>query len=132
MLEKTVRILFTKSEQDAHDRGIRYLISKLRDEGNEVIYTNFLYPEEIANTAIQEDVDLIGLSSSTLGHMQVLKQLKTLLSEQGREDMPIIVGGIIPDDDHEELAKMGITGIFGPGSGIDEVKKFIKSNLHLS
>lgn len=132
MSEKTVRILFTKSEQDAHDRGIRYVISKLRDYGNEVIYTNFLYSEEIANTAIQEDVDIIGLSSSTLGHMQVLRQLKTLLSEQGREDILIIVGGIVPDDDHEELAEMGITGIFGPGSGIDEIKHFIKENLQLS
>jgi methylmalonyl-CoA mutase C-terminal domain/subunit len=132
MLEKTIRILFTKSEQDAHDRGIRYIISKLRDAGHEVIYTNFLYPEEIANTAIQEDVDIVGLSSSTLGHMPVLRQLKTFLSEQGREDMLIIVGGIIPDDDHEELSKMGITGIFGPGSGVDELKAFIKNNLYLS
>ncbi len=129
MLEKIVRILFTKSEQDAHDRGIRYVISKLRDAGYEVIYTNFLYPEEIANTAIQEDVDIVGLSSSTLGHMPVLRQLKTLLSEQGREDMLIIVGGIIPDDDHEELAKMGITGIFGPGTGPDGIQDFIKDNL---
>ncbi|MBT8342197.1 MAG: cobalamin B12-binding domain-containing protein [Desulfatitalea sp.] len=129
MTKKTVRILFTKSEQDAHDRGIRYVISKLRDAGNEVIYTNFLYPEEIANTAIQEDVDIIGLSSSTLGHMPVLRQLKPLLSEQGREDILIIVGGIIPDDDHEELSKMGITGIFGPGTGTDDIKKFISDNL---
>ena len=131
MTEKTIRILFTKSEQDAHDRGIRYIISKLRDAGYEVIYTNFLYPEEIANTAIQEDVDIIGLSSSTLGHMPVLKHLKTFLSEQGREDMLVIVGGIIPDDDHDVLNKMGINGIFGPGSGTKDVTDFIRDNLCL-
>lgn len=128
MGNKTKRILFTKAEQDCHDRGVRYIITKLREAGFEVVYTNFLYPEEIANTAIQEDVDVIGLSSSTLGHMPALRYVKDILKEEGREDILIILGGIIPDDDFDELAKMNISGIFGPGSTSDQVIEYINTN----
>ncbi|RLG29973.1 methylmalonyl-CoA mutase, partial [Methanosarcinales archaeon] len=72
MNKKVARILLTKPEMDCHDRGVRYILTKLKEAGHEVIYTNFLYPEEIVNTAIQEDVDIIGLSCSTQGHMPVL------------------------------------------------------------
>ena len=73
MDKKIRRVLLTKAEQDCHDRGVRYIATKLREAGYEVIYSNFLYPEEVLNTAIQEDVDVVGISSSTLGHMPVLR-----------------------------------------------------------
>jgi methylmalonyl-CoA mutase C-terminal domain/subunit len=126
MEQKITRILLTKAEQDCHDRGVRYIATKLRESGYEVIYTNFLYPEEILNTAIQEDVEIVGLSSSCLGHMQVLAYLKEGLKKEGREDIEIIVGGIIPDDDREGLEKLGIQGVFGPGSTADDLLRFIQ------
>jgi methylmalonyl-CoA mutase C-terminal domain/subunit len=125
MEKKVIRILLTKAEQDCHDRGVRYLATKLREAGCEVIYTNFLYPEEILNTAVQEDVDVIGLSSSTLGHIPVLRYVTRGLKEEGREDILVILGGIIPDDDLEALTGLGVRGIFGPGSGAGEVIDFI-------
>jgi len=127
---KTTRVLLTKAEQDCHDRGVRYIATKLREAGYEVIYTNFLYPEEILNSAIQEDVDVIGLSSSCLGHKEVLGHLKKGLKEEGREDILIILGGIIPDDDLEELGKIGIKGIFGPGSTAEELIQFLEQNMN--
>lgn len=125
----TRRILLTKPEQDCHDRGVRYIATKLRESGYEVIYTNFLYPEEIVNTAIQEDVDVIGLSSSCLGHMQVLREVKQGLKDEGREDILIVVGGIIPDDDLSELASMKIEGVFGPGSTAAQFVEFLEARL---
>lgn len=126
MEKKIVRILLTKAEQDSHDRGVRYIATKLREAGFEVIYTNFLYPEEIVNAAIQEDVDVIGLSSSTLGHIPVLRYVRDSLKEEDRDDILIIVGGIIPDDDLETLSELNIQGVFGPGSRADDVIEYIK------
>ncbi len=125
MEKKVARILLTKAEQDCHDRGVRYIASKLKEAGHEVIYTNFLYPEEILNTAIQEDVDVIGLSSSCLGHMPVLRQVTQGLKEEGREDITVMVGGIIPDDDWPKLEEIGVHGIFGPGSMAEAVVEYV-------
>ncbi len=130
MQGKTIRILLTKAEQDCHDRGVRYIATKLREAGYEVIYTNFLYPEEIVNTAVQEDVDVVGLSSSTLGHVQVLNQVVEGLRQEGRDDVLVIVGGIVPDDDREVLARIGVQGIFGPGSKAEELIEYIKQNTN--
>lgn len=129
MPDMTRRILLTKPEQDCHDRGVRYIATRLRESGYEVIYTNFLYPEEIVNTAVQEDVDVIGLSSSCLGHMEVLRHVKEGLKSEGREDILIVVGGIIPDDDVPELASMDIEGVFGPGSTADQFVEFLEARL---
>ncbi len=128
MERKTVRILMTKAEQDCHDRGVRYITTKLREAGFEVIYTNFLYPEEIVNTAVQEDVDVIGLSSSTLGHIPVLRHVKEGLKEEGLDDILIMVGGVVPDDDLPKLSDLGIQALFGPGTTANEVINYIKSN----
>ncbi|MFH1351813.1 MAG: cobalamin-dependent protein [Pseudomonadota bacterium] len=125
MENKIVRILLTKAEQDCHDRGVRYVATKLREAGFEVIYTNFLYPEEIVNAAIQEDVDVVGLSSSCLGHIQVLQHVTNSLKEEGREDILVIVGGIIPDDDLSRLKGLGVQGVFGPGSRAEDVIGYI-------
>jgi len=126
MGNQITRILLTKAEQDCHDRGVRYVATKLREAGFEVIYTNFLYPEEIVNAAVQEDVSIVGLSSSTLGHMTVLRHLKEGLKKEGRQDIEIILGGIIPDDDMDELKELGIKMVFGPGSTAEEVIRFIE------
>lgn len=129
-MEKEIRrILLTKAEQDCHDRGVRYIATKLREAGYEVIYTNFLYPEEILNSAIQEDVDIIGLSSSTLGHMPVLRYVKEGLINEGRDDTLIVLGGIIPDDDIPQLAAIGIKGIFGPGCTVEALIQYIERNV---
>ena len=126
---KIRRILLTKAEQDCHDRGVRYIATKLREAGYEVIYTNYLYPEEIVSTAVQEDVDIVGLSSSTLGHLQVLDHVMEGLKKEGREDVLVILGGIIPDDDREALARLGIHGVFGPGSTATELLEFLDRSL---
>lgn len=128
MGNKIKRVLLTKAEQDCHDRGVRYIATKLREAGCEVIYSNFLYPEEVLNTAIQEDVDVIGLSSSTLGHMPVLRYVKEGLKKEGRDDILLILGGIIPDDDLEDLRSLGIEGIFGPGSTAEGLIQFIEQH----
>jgi len=125
---KIKRILLTKAEQDCHDRGVRYIATKLREAGFEVIYTNFLYPEEIVNTAIQEDVDVVGLSSSTLGHIPVLKHVSEGLKQEGREDVVLLMGGIVPDDDREELSRIGVKGLFGPGSTAEELIQFVREH----
>ena len=128
MDKKIRRVLLTKAEQDCHDRGVRYIATKLREAGYEVIYSNFLYPEEVLNTAIQEDVDVVGISSSTLGHMPVLRYVKEGLKKEGRDDILVLLGGIIPDDDLQDLKDLGIEGIFGPGSTAEELIQFIDRN----
>ena len=128
MDKKIRRVLLTKAEQDCHDRGVRYIATKLREAGYEVIYSNFLYPEEVLNTAIQEDVDVVGISSSTLGHMPVLRYVKEGLKKEGRDDILVLLGGIIPDDDLQNLKDLGIEGIFGPGSTAEELIQFIDRN----
>ena len=128
-MEKNIkRILLTKAEHDCHDRGVRYIAMKLREDGFEVIYTNFLYPEEVLNTAIQEDVDVVGLSSSSLGHMPVLRYVKEGLKKEGRDDILVVLGGIIPDDDLESLEALGITGIFGPGTTSEQLVRYIEES----
>ena len=128
MEKKIRRVLLTKAEQDCHDRGVRYIATKLREAGYEVIYSNFLYPEEVLNTAIQEDVDVVGISSSTLGHMPVLRYVKEGLKKEGRDDILLILGGIIPDDDLQPLRDLGVEGVFGPGSTAEEFIQFIDRN----
>ena len=128
MDKKIRRVLLTKAEQDCHDRGVRYIATKLRESGYEVIYSNFLYPEEVLNTAIQEDVDVVGISSSTLGHMPVLRYVKEGLVKEGRDDILLILGGIIPDDDLQPLKDLGVEGVFGPGSTAEELIQFIDQN----
>ena len=129
MDKKIRRVLLTKAEQDCHDRGVRYIATKLREAGYEVIYSNFLYPEEVLNTAIQEDVDVVGISSSTLGHMPVLRYVKDGLMKEGRDDIVLILGGIIPNDDLQPLRDLGVEGVFGPGSTAEDLIQFIERNV---
>ena len=98
-----IRVLLTKPTHDCHDRGVRYLAKRFRDEGFEVVFTNFLLPQEIVATAAQEDVEVIGISSSSGGHMEVFGEVMRELPKNGLEDVVVIAGGNIPPADADQL-----------------------------
>ena len=114
--ERKKRILLAKSQIDAHDRGVRYIARKLVEAGEEVIFIRYGLPDEIVFAALQEDVDVIGISFSTGAPLAVIPKVMSLLREQGIKDKVVIVGGIVPDDIVPQLKEAGVTGVFGPGS----------------
>jgi len=113
---KKRRILLVKAFMEAHDRGLRYVARILRDSGMEVILTRFELPEEIIKMAIQEDVDAVGISESAGGYLHFAKVTVDGLREKGLTDIPVIIGGIIPDQEHQKLLDVGVAMVFGPGS----------------
>lgn len=121
-----IRVLLTKPTHDCHDRGVRYLAKRFRDEGFEVVFTNFLLPAEIVATASQEDIDVIGVSSSSGGHMPVFEEIMRELPREGLDDVVVIAGGNIPPDDAEQLREFGVREVFGPGSPPDAAVDLIK------
>jgi len=126
MAERKVRILIAKPGLDGHDRGAKVVARALRDAGFEVIYTGLRQtPEMIAETALQEDVDLVGLSILSGAHMTLFPRILKLLQEKGLGDIPVLAGGIIPDEDLLALKEMGIAGVFGPGTSTQEIVGFI-------
>jgi methylmalonyl-CoA mutase C-terminal domain/subunit len=125
-MERRIRVLLTKPTQDCHDRGVRHLARRLRDAGFEVIFTNFLLAQEVVDTAVQEDVDVIGLSSSSGGHMAVFEDLLAGLRRAEAGDMLVIAGGVIPDADARELERWGVKKVFGPGSSSDSIAAYIR------
>ncbi|ODN30108.1 cobalamin B12-binding domain-containing protein [Fervidobacterium thailandense] len=126
---KKIRVLIAKPGLDGHDRGAKVVARGLRDAGMEVIYTGLRQtPEEIVKSAMQEDVDIIGLSILSGAHMSVCKKVLELMDKHNFH-VPIFVGGIIPPDDAEELLKMGIKAVFGPGTPISEIVKKIEEVL---
>jgi methylmalonyl-CoA mutase C-terminal domain/subunit len=128
--ERKYRILIGKAGLDGHDRGAKVVARGLRDAGFEVIYTGIRQtPEAVARTAVQEDVDAVGLSSLSGGHMTVFPAVMEQLEELGREDLLVFGGGVIPDDDAEELKELGMAAIFGPGTDIDVIVDFLEDNL---
>lgn len=127
-MEKLIRVLLTKPTQDCHDRGVRYLARQLRDAGFEVIFTNFLLAQEVVNTAVQEDVDVVGVSTSSGGHMVVFEDLLQGLRHAGAKDILVIGGGIIPNADARDLEQWGVRRVFGPGSSAESVVTFIREN----
>ncbi len=127
-MEKRIRVLLTKPTQDCHDRGVRYLARRLRDAGFEVIFTNFLLAEEVVNTAVQEDVAVIGVSISSGGHMVVFEDLMKGLRGARAGDVLVIGGGVIPNADARELEQWGVRKVFGPGSSAESVVTFIREN----
>ena len=126
---KTIRVLLGKTTMECHDRGVRYLATKLRDAGMEVIFINFLEPREIVETAIEEDVDVIGVSSSVEGHMPVAREVTRRLKEIGKDDVLIMFGGVIPERDIEPMKALGVREVFGPGAAADTIIAFIRSNV---
>jgi len=130
MTEKKTRILIAKPGLDGHDRGAKVICRALRDEGFEVIYTGLRRtPEEIVSSAIQEDVDLIGLSILSGAHNVLFHKIMNLLKEKGAEDIVVIAGGIIPEKDIQNLNKIGISEIFLPGSSTQDIAKWIRDNI---
>ncbi len=124
---KGIRVLLAKSDMDAHDMALRYVAQVLRDAGMEVIFIRYQVVDEVAQVALQEAVDVIGLSFYSPGLVPDTSILMKLLKEQDLDDVPVMVGGIIPAEDIPELQEMGVKGIFGPGSPIAEVVDFIIS-----
>jgi methylmalonyl-CoA mutase C-terminal domain/subunit len=129
MTERTIRILVAKPGLDGHDRGAKVVARALRDAGFEVIYTGLRQtPQQIAAAAIQEDVDLVGLSCLSGAHMTLFPKIKQLLVQEGAEDVVVFGGGIIPDDDAAKLKAAGIEAVFGPGTDTREIVKFIETH----
>ena len=127
-MERKVRVLIAKAGLDGHDRGAKVVAAALRDAGMEVIYTGLHQtPENIVEAAIQEDVDVIGVSLLSGAHMAIFPRILELLRERGAEDIAVIGGGIIPEDDAAELKKMGVKEIFGPGTPTDQIVEYVRN-----
>jgi methylmalonyl-CoA mutase C-terminal domain/subunit len=128
--EKKIRVLVAKPGLDGHDRGAKVIARALRDAGMEVIYTGLRQtPEMVVEAAIQEDVDVIGMSILSGAHMTLFPRVMKLLAENGLDDVLVVAGGIVPDDDVPALKSIGIAGIFGPGTSTEEATRFIKENV---
>jgi methylmalonyl-CoA mutase C-terminal domain/subunit len=131
--ERTIRVLAAKPGLDGHDRGVKVIANALMDAGMEVIYTGLRQsPEQIVETAIQEDVDVIALSILSGAHDFLFPRIMELLKEKGVTDVLVIGGGIIPDEDIAELKKVGIAEIFGPGTYTDDIVGYIRENMKRS
>jgi methylmalonyl-CoA mutase, C-terminal domain len=128
--DRKIRVLVAKPGLDGHDRGAKVIARALRDAGMEVIYTGLRQtPEMIVNAALQEDVDVIGLSILSGAHNAIVPRVTELLKQNKMDDVLMVVGGTIPHQDIEFLRKAGVSGIFGPGTSMEEIVTFIKSNV---
>jgi methylmalonyl-CoA mutase C-terminal domain/subunit len=126
--EPPLRVLIAKPGLDGHDRGAKVVARALRDAGMEVIYAGLRQtPEEIVESAIEEDVDLIGLSILSGAHMALFPKVLKLLKERKVADIPVFAGGIIPDEDVKRLKKLGIRAVFGPGARLEEIVSTARS-----
>lgn len=130
MSKRPIKVLIAKPGLDGHDRGAKVLARGLRDEGFEVVYTGLRQtPEMIATAALQEDVDVVGLSILSGAHMTLLPKVTRLLRERGLHDVLVTAGGIIPDDDIPALKEAGVAAVFGPGTTIAEVAAYIRIHV---
>jgi methylmalonyl-CoA mutase C-terminal domain/subunit len=129
---KKIRVLVAKPGLDGHDRGAKIVARALRDAGMEVIYTGLRQtPEMVVSAALDEGVHCIGLSILSGAHNALFPKIMELLKEEGIDDVLVVGGGIIPEDDISELKKAGISAIFGPGTPLDEIVEYIKANVKL-
>ncbi|MBO0721946.1 MAG: cobalamin B12-binding domain-containing protein [Blastocatellia bacterium] len=129
-MERKIRILLAKPGLDGHDRGVKVIARALRDAGMEVIYTGLRQtPEQIVNAALQEDVDIIGLSILSGAHMTIFPRVLDLLREKGMDDVILFGGGIIPEDDTPRLKELGVGEVFLPGTSTEEIIKYIRENV---
>jgi len=130
MSEKKIRVLVAKPGLDGHDRGAKVIVRALRDAGMEAIYTGLRQtPEQIVHAALQEDVDAIGVSILSGAHNYVMPRIMELIRENKMEDVLVFMGGIVPDQDQASLKKIGVKGIFLPGSSLEEIVRFVKENV---
>lgn len=125
-----IRVLVAKPGLDGHDRGAKIIARALRDAGMEVIYTGLRQtPEMIVNAALQEDVQVIGLSILSGAHNAIVPRIMELLREKEMTDVLVVVGGIIPDEDAAELKKLGVAQVFQPGASLDTIVEFIRASV---
>ena len=130
MTDRPIKVLIAKPGLDGHDRGVLVLARAFRDAGMEVIYIGLLpTPEGVARMAVDEDVDVVGLSILSGAHMTLLPKVTRLLHERGLDDVLVTAGGIIPDDDIPALREAGVAAVFGPGTTIAEVAAYIRSHV---
>jgi len=130
MTERRIRVLMAKPGLDGHERGARVVARALRDAGMEVVYTGIRQtPEMIVEAALQEDVDVVGLSILSGAHMALCPRIMELLRAQGMDDVVVLVGGIIPDEDVAPLHEMGVRGVFGPGTRTADIAEFIRQQV---
>jgi len=128
---KKIRVLMAKAGLDGHDRGVKVVARALRDAGMEVIYTGLHNtPEQVVRAALQEDVDVIGVSILSGAHMTIFPRILELMKQHGLDDVILIGGGIIPDDDKKKLKEMGVREIFGPGASTQEIVEFIRRQVY--
>jgi len=130
MAEQKIRVLVAKPGLDGHDRGAKVIARALRDAGMEVIYTGLRQtPEMVVNAALQEDVNVIGLSILSGAHNAIVPRVMDLLKQNKMDDVIVIVGGIIPDQDVDHLKLLGVAAIFQPGTAMDHIVQFIRGNV---
>src|SRR6202011_1364170 len=130
MSDPKIRVLVAKPGLDGHDRGAKVIARALRDAGMEVIYTGLRQtPEMIVNASLQEDVQVIGLSILSGAHNAIVPRVLDLLKQNKMDDVLVLVGGIIPDQDIEALKKAGVAAVFHPGTPMDDIVKFIRANV---
>ncbi len=128
--ERKIRVLVAKPGLDGHDRGAKVIARALRDAGMEVIYTGLRQtPEMIVSASLQEDVDVIGLSILSGAHNAIVPRVRELLKENKMDDVLLVIGGIIPDEDFPRMKEAGVSGIFQPGTAMDEIVEFIRKNV---
>jgi methylmalonyl-CoA mutase C-terminal domain/subunit len=129
MTDRKLKIIIAKPGLDGHDRGAKVVARALRDAGHEVIYTGIRQtPEMIAETALQEDADMIGLSILSGAHLELFPRVVEELRKRKMEDVVLFAGGIIPDEDREQLKKIGFDGIFGPGASTHDIVAWVSEN----
>ena len=126
---KRIRVVLSKSDMDAHDRGVRYLARVFRDQGMEVIFTRYRIVDEVVKTALEEDADVIGMSFYGSGLMYDTLKTMDLLKEKQMTDVLLIIGGIIPEETASELKSKGVKGVFTPGTSIEDIVAFVRENV---
>jgi methylmalonyl-CoA mutase C-terminal domain/subunit len=133
MDERKIRVLVAKPGLDGHDRGAKVVARALRDAGMEVIYTGLRQtPEMISEAALQENVDVVGLSILSGAHMALVPRVLELLKANGQENVKVFIGGIIPDEDIPRLREMGVVGVYGPGTITDDIVRDIRQVVPVS
>jgi methylmalonyl-CoA mutase, C-terminal domain len=129
-MDDKIRVIVAKPGLDGHDRGAKVIARAFRDAGFEVIYTGLRQtPEQVVNAALQEDADVIGLSVLSGAHMTLCPRITELLKKEGLEDVLVLVGGIIPDQDIPKLKECGIGEVFQPGASTEEIIAYVRSNV---
>jgi len=129
-MDSRIRVLVAKPGLDGHDRGAKVIARALRDAGMEVVYTGLRQtPEMIVNAALQEDVQVIGLSILSGAHNAIVPRILELLKEKGMTDVMVIVGGIVPDEDAAELKRQGVGAVFQPGASLEAIVEFIRGSV---